>query len=52
MMRPVCLGGMPSAVSRKTKAARYQKHKKGMAQLLVVMNVFIMLFCEVLEFLM
>jgi hypothetical protein len=42
---------MPSSVSRKTKAAGYQKSQKCMERLLTVMDVLILVFCSILELL-
>lgn len=42
---------MPSSVSRKTKAAEYQKSQKCMERLLTIMDVLILFFCNVLELL-
>jgi len=43
---------MPSSASRKTKAVGYEKSYKGMKRLQTVMNVLILIFCNILEFLM
>ncbi len=42
---------MPSSVSRKTKATGYKKSQKGMKQLQTVMNVLILIFCDILKLL-